>query len=86
MTTAQYCPADDSGVTDWISNITRIGPGGGGDPRPWLTQIASGDKQVLTFIHEATHNWCFNSEVTRAQIYVAGRAELNATVYLMIQV
>lgn len=85
MAVALHCSADGSGVTDWISNVTRIAPASGEDPRPWLTPIASGNDRLLTFVHEATHNWCFNSAVVHAQMYVAGRAELNATAYLMLQ-
>ncbi|MBM2615640.1 hypothetical protein JIG36_08755 [Actinoplanes sp. LDG1-06] len=76
---------DGSGVTDWISNVTRLTPDWAEDPRPWLTPIATGNGRLLTFLHEATHNWCFNSAVVHAQMYVAGRAEMNALVYLMLQ-
>jgi hypothetical protein len=85
MAVASHCSGDGSGVTEWISNVTRITPTSGEDPRPWLTPIASGNDRLLTFLHEATHNWCFNSAVVHAQIYVAGRAELNAMAYLMLQ-
>jgi hypothetical protein len=85
MAVALHCSGDGSGVTDWISNVTRITPVSGEDPRPWLTPIASGNDRLLTFLHEATHNWCFNSAVVHAQLYVAGRAELNAMAYLMLQ-
>jgi hypothetical protein len=42
---------------------TRIVPHPDEDPRPWLGDVASGNRQLLTFIHEATRNWCFTSAV-----------------------
>ena len=85
MAVVPHCSGDGSGVTGWISDVTRTPPASGADPRPWLTPIASGNDRLLTFLHEATHNWCFNSAVVHAQMYVAGRAELNAMAYLVLQ-
>lgn len=34
---------------------------------------------------QATHNWCFNSAVVHAQMYVVGRAALNSMASLMLQ-
>jgi hypothetical protein len=69
---------DLPGASDLLSNATRIVPQPDEDPRPWLGDVASGNGQLLTFIHEATHNWCFTSTVVHAQLHLAARAEINA--------
>lgn len=66
------------GETDLLSNATRIVMPGDEDPRPWLGVIATGNRQLLTFIHEMTHNWCFDSIVVNAQRMIAMRAQTNA--------
>jgi hypothetical protein len=66
------------GETDLLSNATRIVMPGDEDPRPWLGVIATGNRQLLTFIHEMTHHWCFDSIVVNAQRMIATRAETNA--------
>jgi hypothetical protein len=69
---------DLPGATDLLSNATRIVPQPDEDPRPWLGDVASGNGHLLTFVHEATHNWCFTSAVVHAQLHLAARAEINA--------
>lgn len=81
MAFGPHCSWDDAGLSP-VHRHTKVT---GDDPRPWLTPVASGADRLLTFLHEATHNWCVNSAVVRAQLFVAGRAELNATAYLMLQ-
>ncbi len=66
------------GETDLLSNATRIVLQPDEDPRPWLGPVASGTRQLLTFMHEATHNWCFSSPVVQAQLHVATRAAINS--------
>jgi hypothetical protein len=85
MATAPHCSADGSGRTEWLSNVTRIMPDSGDDPRPWLTPVASGNDRLLTFLHEATHNWCFSSTVIQAQVCLVGRAQINALAYSMLE-
>jgi hypothetical protein len=72
------------GETDLFSNATRIVPQPDEDPRPWLGPVASGNPQVLTFIHEATHNWCFSSPVVQAQLHLATRAAINSTAWIAL--
>lgn len=68
------------GETDLLSNATRIVAQPDEDPRPWLGAVPTvGSRQLLTFVHEATHNWCFSSAVGQAQVFIAQRAETNAT-------
>jgi hypothetical protein len=75
---------DLSGATDPFSNVTRIVPQSDEDPRPWLGDVASGNGHLLTFMHEATHNWCFTSAVVHAQLHLAARAEINATTLVVL--
>ena len=77
-------PRDLPGETDLLSNATRIVPQPDEDPRPWLGDVASGNGQLLTFMHEATHNWCFSSAVVHAQLHVATRAQINANAYVAL--
>jgi hypothetical protein len=77
-------PRDLPGETDLLSNATRIVPRPDEDPRPWLGDVASGNAQLLTFMHEATHNWCFSSAVVHAQLLVATRAQINAIAYVAL--
>lgn len=68
------------GETDLLSNATRIVAQPDEDPRPWLGDVpAVGSRQLLTFVHEATHNWCFSSAVGKSQVFIAQRAGTNAT-------
>lgn len=69
------------GETDLFSGATRMVPHPDEDPRPWLGDVASGNGQLLTFIHEATHNWCFTSALVHAQLHVMARAQINALAF-----
>ncbi len=72
------------GETDLLSNATRIVLQPDEDPRPWLGPVASGTRQLLTFMHEATHNWCFSSPVVQAQLHVATRAAINSDAWIAL--
>jgi hypothetical protein len=76
-----YCSGDGSGVTDLISNATRLGPSTSEDPRPWLRDVAAGNDRLLTFLHEVTHNWCFSSAVVNTQLHLYARASVCADAF-----
>ena len=40
--------------------------------------ITTGNRQLLTFIHEMTHHWCFDSIVVNAQRMITIRTQNNA--------
>jgi len=72
------------GETDLLSGATRVVPLDEEDPRPWLQAVPAGVKQLLTFIHEVTHHWCFNSGVVNALQHVSTRLEINTAVFLAL--
>jgi hypothetical protein len=79
--TLTYCSGDGSGVTDLVSNATRLLPNALEDPRPWLSEVPSGNGRILTYLHELTHHWCFTSVLVNAQLHLISRAEVRGTVY-----
>ncbi|MFD4504846.1 hypothetical protein [Streptomyces sp. NPDC058457] len=70
---------DRGGVTDLFTNATRLVPPELEDPRHWLGPVGQGPpEQLLTYLHEATHHWCFRSAVGYSLLLLAARAGMNA--------
>ncbi|MFG2022147.1 hypothetical protein [Streptomyces sp. NPDC048825] len=71
--------SDRAGITDLFTNAVRLCPPEREDPRHWLGPIGHGPpEQLLTFLHEVTHHWCFRSDVGQALLFLAARADMNA--------
>ncbi|MCQ4211731.1 hypothetical protein [Streptomyces longispororuber] len=71
--------SDRAGVTDLFTNAVRLAPAEKEDPRHWLGPVGHGPpEQLLTFLHEVTHHWCFSSDVGQALLFLAARADMNA--------
>lgn len=77
--------SDGAGLTDLFTNATQLGPTEREDPRNWLGPVAHGSaEQLLTYVHEATHHWCFRSVVGEALLFLAARADMNTQALLAL--
>lgn len=83
MSSGRHGSMDGRGWTDIFTNATGIAPRPEeDDPRPWLG-VPESAPHVSTFLHEATHHWCFHSPVGNVLLGLIARAEANATLLLI---